>query len=150
MLFHSKKLHYYFRTIRVNDTAKNQNILFKQTTCGWDSFRRGATQKIVGFSFYGDMKSKLSIEKGYFEGLIENLKLMTSQYPGWIMRLYFDVDKNDPLMNALCNLACSDNNLDICDTANLPGIPLKNATKIFPMNWRHFPTLYPPVNINLS
>ncbi len=103
MLFHSKKLHYYFRTIRVNDTAKNQNILFKQTTCGWDSFRRGAGQKIVGFSFYGDMKLKLSIEKGYFDGLIENLNLMPSRYPGWIMRLYFDVDKNDPLMNALCN-----------------------------------------------
>ena len=133
--------------MRVNDTAKIQHIQYRQTACGWDSFRRGSGQKVVGFSFYGDINSNLSIEKGYFEGLLENLKLIPLRYPGWIMRLYFDINKNDSIMHALCKLACSDTNLDICDTANLPGIPLKNASKIFPMDWRHFSTLDPQVNM---
>ena len=66
--------------------------------------------------------------------------------PGWVMRLYFDLDKADPIHDALCKLACSDTNLDICDAANLPGTPMKDATKVFAMNWRFFPTLDPQVS----
>ncbi len=62
------------------------------------------------------------------------------------MRLYFDLDKADPVHTALCNLACSDPNIDICDAANLPGTPMKDATKVFAMNWRFFPTLDPQVS----
>ena len=65
---------------------------------------------------------------------------------GWVMRLYFDLDKTDPIHAALCKLACSDTNLDICDAANLPGTPMKDATKVFAMNWRFFPTLDPQVS----
>jgi hypothetical protein len=39
-------------------------------------------QKIVGFSFYGDVKSSVAIEKGYFDGIVGNLKLMPTFYPG--------------------------------------------------------------------
>ena len=39
------------------------------------------------------------------------------------MRLYYDLDKKDPLLKELCNLACHDDNIDICDTKNLPGTP---------------------------
>ncbi len=110
-----------------------------------DAFRRGVGQKIVGFSFYGDINSNIAKVKGYFEGIGENLKLMPTRYPGWIMRLYFDLDKKDPVLHELCKLACNDSNLDICDAANLPGIPMKNATEVFAMNWRFFPTLDPQV-----
>ena len=37
-------------------TAPN-DIFFNQTTCGKDAFQRGPGQKIVGFSFYGDINS---------------------------------------------------------------------------------------------
>ncbi len=65
---------------------------------------------------------------------------------GWIMRLYFDLDKSDPVHAALCKLVCSDTNIDMCDAANLPGTPMKDATKVFAMNWRFFPTLDPQVS----
>ena len=65
---------------------------------------------------------------------------------GWVMRLYFDLDKTDLIHGKLCDLACSDTNLDICDAANLPGTPMKDATKVFAMNWRFFPTLDPQVS----
>ena len=61
------------------------------------------------------------------------------------MRLYYDLDKNDPTLKDLCNLACHDANLDICDVKNLPGTPFKDAAGIFAMNWRFFPTLDPQV-----
>ena len=32
-------------------------LYFNQTTCGSDSFYRGPHQKIIGFSFYGDINS---------------------------------------------------------------------------------------------
>ena len=119
---------------------------FNETTCGLDAFKRGGGQKVVGYSFYGDMNSNKSIEKGYFEGIIENLKLMPIHYPGWIMRLYFDLDKSDPVFDEICKLACNNNNLDLCDAANLPGTPMRDARKVFPMNWRFFPTLDPQVS----
>ena len=55
---------------------------FNETTCGPDSFQRGPGQKIVGFSFYGDVNSQLSIDRGYFEGIEENLKFLPIYYPG--------------------------------------------------------------------
>ena len=58
------------------------NVTYNETTCGHDAYRRGAGQKIVGFSFYGDVNSTVSIEKGYFDGIVGNLKLMPKFYPG--------------------------------------------------------------------
>ena len=45
----------------------------------------------------------------------------------------------------LCNLACSEPNLDICNVANLPGSPIKDGSKMYAMNWRFFPTVDPQV-----
>jgi len=131
----------------MEDIETNQDIKFNKTTCSMDAFRRGGGQKIVGFSFYGDINSNIEKVKGYFEGIGENLKLMPMHYPGWIMRLYFDLDRKDPVLHELCKLACNDSNLDICDAENLPGIPVKNATEVFAMNWRFFPTLDPQVRV---
>ena len=40
-----------------NDSASD-HIYFENTTCSMDAFRRGSSQKIVGFSFYGDINSE--------------------------------------------------------------------------------------------
>ena len=63
-------------------SAKTGNVSFEATTCGKDAFLRGPGQKVVGFSFYGDINSNKSIEKGYFEGIVENLQLIRAYYPG--------------------------------------------------------------------
>ena len=61
------------------------------------------------------------------------------------MRLYLDLSKTDQILNDICDLACNYTNIDLCDVKNLPGTPLVDATEIFPMNWRFFPTLDPQV-----
>ena len=88
------------------------------------------------------------------------------------MRLYHDIRSDDPVMQVhfvfessyqntnnvhagiykfvilfqdLCNLACANTNIDLCNVRQLPGKPMPNAIKIFPMNWRWFPTMDPQV-----
>ena len=39
--------------------------------------------------------------KGYFEGIVENLYLMPIYYPGWIMRVYYDLDDKDPILQVI-------------------------------------------------
>ena len=53
-------------------------------------------------------------------------------------------------MSELCDLACSNSHLDLCNVRSLPGTPVKDARKIFAMNWRFFPTLDPQVDIHIS
>ena len=63
------------------------------------------------------------------------------------MRLYTDYETEDQIFEKLCHLACRHQNLDICLVKELPGTPLSDASKYFPMNWRFFPTLDPQVSI---
>ena len=78
---------------------------------------------------------------------MENLKLIPKYYPGWIVRLYTDYEIEDKIFEKLCRLACHYSNLDICHVKDLPGTPVSDASKFFPMNWRFFPTLDPQVQI---
>lgn len=73
------------RTLKIDRTSEEN---FNETSCSPDSYRRGRGQKVVGFSFYGDMFSQQSIDRGYFEGIGENLKLMPIYYPGTVKHGY--------------------------------------------------------------
>lgn len=80
-----------------------------------------------------------------FSGIVENLSALPQYYPGWTMRLYYDLSPGDPLLTDLCSLACRSPSLDLCYVRELPGTPLQDASKVFAMNWRFFPTLDPQV-----
>ena len=123
---------------------------FEDTTCGLDSYRRGSGQKVVAFSFYGDMSDSRAMRQGYFEGIKENVDLIYIFYPGWTMRLYYDLEYKDPMFGELCSLACSRPILDLCHVRHLPGSPSTDASRIFPMLWRYFPTLDPQVDVFAS
>ena len=53
------------------------------------------------------------------------------------------MDHSGPVQADLCALTCADSNLDVCLVQSLPVTPKQNATNVFPMNWRFFPTLDP-------
>lgn len=136
--------------IEIHEELQDVNIHFNQTTCSQRAYSRGKGQKIIGFSYYGDSRSAHHQSKKYFQGIQNNLNLLSKYYPTWIIRLYYDMDdKNDPILPQLCALSCV-SNFDLCDIQSLPGNPLTNATYVFPMNWRFFPTLDPQVDIYLS
>ena len=52
-------------------------------------------------------------------------------------------------LQKLYALACSNPALDLCHAKHLPGVPMNDATQVFPMVWRFFPTLDPQVGVIL-
>ena len=106
-------------------------LLFSPPT--HNSFERGAKQKVVAFSFYGNPLSAQSKERKYFEGIRANLNELPKHYPDWTLRLYYDLPKDHYLMKELCDLACNDPNLDLCYVEQIPA--LGNVSKAFAMNW---------------
>ena len=77
-------------------------------------------------------------------GIKDNLALVPKFYPGWNIRLYYDLDDDDPLLSDLCEVACNDSNIDLCYVKDIPA--LGDVSKVFAMNWRFFPMLDPQVN----
>lgn len=133
-------------TMMTYDNDKNVNKSI--STCAHHSFERGAKQKVVAFSFYGNPNSAQSKERKYFEGIRANLNELPKHYPDWTLRLYYDLPKDHYLMKELCDLACNDPNLDLCYVEQIPA--LGNVSKAFAMNWRFFPMLDPQVSHMVS
>ena len=53
--------------------------------------------------------------KPTFSGIRENVKLVNEFYnKSWVMRLYYDIDQEDDLMDTLCEIACEYDTLDLC------------------------------------
>ena len=48
-------------------------------------------------------------------GIRENVKLIDRFYNrSWVMRLYYDINQTDDLMETLCDIACEFDTLDLC------------------------------------
>ena len=89
------------------------------------------------------MRKKLE-KRTYADSIPALLEQMTIFYPDWVMRIYHDFDersRNYSMVARLCQLACNSEILDLCHVGELPGNPLKDARKSFPMNWRFFPSV---------
>ena len=108
------------RTIYV---FSSENPNFANTTCSRDAFERGSNQKVISFVFYGEFDSEKHKVRKYFEGIKTNLKQIRELYgSSWIMRLYYDlVPADKQVMTQLCDLACVDPQLDLCNVRSLPG-----------------------------
>ena len=60
---------------------------------------------------------------------------MTSRYgPEWVMRLYYQIPKTSPNWSKLCELVCTNPQIDICDIENNPRYG--NLSKVYPLIWR--------------
>merc|ERR1712243_8170 len=105
--------------------------------------------EVVSFSFFGSVNSTRNEERQYFQGIEENLALVSELYGGsWSMRVYYTLDGNNPsTMAFLCRLACANPALDLCPVSSLPGNPRVNLVNMFPRNWRFLPTLDPQVDL---
>ena len=70
--------------------------------CSPASERRGDGQRVVSFSFYGDLTGR------YWRGIRDNLELISDFYPGWVVRLHISREDNSLATVAqLCRLQCS-------------------------------------------
>lgn len=128
-------------------------IRLEETYCSEDAFRRGRGQKVIGTCFYGNADSEAHQNRRYFDGIRENLEVMTDIYPDWTLRIYFNESLSRITLREICDLACKHDNLDLCHVGKLPMgsiIGDVKLTNIFPMMWRFLPLLDPQVSIFLS
>ncbi|XP_023341272.1 uncharacterized protein LOC111711215 [Eurytemora carolleeae] len=114
-----------------------------KTLCGFHSESRGEKQKIISFSFFGDLKSV------YYNGIENNLNYLDEHYPGWIMRLYLDpTNLNLNASHDLCTLSCKSNRMDLCSVLSVP--PYGDISRKFGMIWRFLPLADPFVDFMVS
>jgi len=114
------------------------------STCSRETYLRGGGQKVIGFSFYDNPKNpNKAKERKYFQGIEANLNLVSKHYPGWLVRVYYDLTPDSETMKSLCQLACNQPSLDICHVRSIPSNG--DISKVFAMNWRFFPLLDPQV-----
>ena len=106
---------------------------YEKTTCGESAFNRGPHQRVIGFSFY-EKRDSYFLERrkndsfqypDYFSGIEKNLQLMPSHYPGWIVRLYYDLHSDDPLFEILEDYTKRYNYIDLCHIQFLPNKQLR-------------------------
>ena len=64
------------------------------------------------------------------------------------MRLYYKTSGESPMLKNLCQLACSDPDLDLCDVELNPR--LGNASVLYPILWRFLPVIDVQVDAFLS
>ena len=105
-------------------------------------------RQVVAFSYYSSSRQQLHPNKSYAAGIRANLALVQQLYgPSWVVRLYYQLGPADrQLGRQLCELACSWPQLDLCPAEQLPGVPGRNVSDIYPMVWRFLPTLDPQVS----
>ena len=136
------------RSINATEVDFDLETTVNSSTCSRHSVFRGRNQRVIGFSFYGNPNSTLGKSRKYFEGIRDNLNLVPEFYPGWTIRVYYDLHDDDPLMGDLCSLACKNPKIDLCYVRNLP--TAGDVHKIFAMNWRFLPILDPQVSHYVS
>eukprot|EP00096_Caligus_rogercresseyi_P007457 TRINITY_DN25318_c0_g1_i1.p1 TRINITY_DN25318_c0_g1~~TRINITY_DN25318_c0_g1_i1.p1 ORF type:complete len:364 (-),score=14.41 TRINITY_DN25318_c0_g1_i1:7-1098(-) len=131
-----------------SEWSLGKEMTYNDTTCSPQAFKRGPGQKVIGFTFYEpDSNNTDKSHRDYFEGIAENLRLMKEFYPGFIMRLYFQAHEEDA-MRRLCDLACLNPHLDLCDASQVP--KLGDSTILYPLLWRFLPVLDKQVDIFFS
>ena len=106
-----------------------------------------------GFTFYEPVKEENGTEdkshRHYFQGIKENLQLIKEKYGSdWIVRVYYQVNADSPVMKKLCDLACTEPSLDLCEAQKNPR--LGNATLLYPLIWRFLPVIDVNVDLFLS
>ena len=96
----------------------------ESSTCSEFATLRGKGQKVVSYSFYVNEENPDNNERRYFSRIEFRAQEVLESYPGWTMRLYYDVD-NEATKKRLCDLYCRFPHLDLCNVNNLPQ-PLGN------------------------
>ena len=85
----------------------------QESFCSDAATRRGAGQRVISFSMYGENN------KQYIEGLLRNINAINKLYsPQYISRLYYS-GRNLANKELLCSIFCNESNLDLCDVNDL-------------------------------
>jgi hypothetical protein len=60
--------------------------------------------------------------RDFFGGIKRNLQSVQKYFPGYTMRLYYQVPPKSAFLKDICGVACSVPNFDLCDVEKIPKI----------------------------
>ncbi|XP_045605224.2 uncharacterized protein [Procambarus clarkii] len=91
----------------------------EQSLCSDWSTSRGAGQKVVSYTIYGDMNHK-GVYRQYYSAIEDRIKDVDKHYTGWILRLYHNISRSDlGAMGFICRLYCHYQHFDPCQVDRL-------------------------------
>ena len=110
----------FHKSFHIMKVEQSEDI-FNYTTCGEKAFKRGFGQKVISFSFYEHDDTRASERKlnrsfeypAYFRGIEQTLLLQRNLYTTWTIRLYHDLQQDDPLIETLHSYSIQYHYLDI-------------------------------------
>ncbi|XP_057368441.2 uncharacterized protein LOC130689516 [Daphnia carinata] len=138
-------LHYQFR--RGNPFRDGYRGPFK-SVCGHHADRRGPHQKVISYSFYGNLSSPVFASK-YLKYFNETLQSVPTAYPGWVVRIYHNLTMdNDEGWKILENSIAFADHIDLCNATEV--IKKLNLADLFAMTWRWLPLLDEMVDMLMS
>ena len=125
----------FHKSFQIMQVGQSEDI-FNYTTCGEGAFKRGFGQKVISFSFYENGLSDRRLDSSfeipdYFNGIKENIILQPYFYPDWTIRLYHDLQHDDPLLNTLQNYTIQYDYFDLCHAHHLPNQLLKGDPSFY-------------------
>ena len=71
------------------------------------------------FFYRNDFDKK---KRDFFGGIERNLQRIQSDFPGSVMRLYYQVPNESLFLQTACKLACTVPNFDLCDVERIPSM----------------------------
>jgi hypothetical protein len=111
-------------------------LLLQTNICGSD---RGPGQKVFSYGFFSIRISRASVvDRKYFEGIELNASLIRKHRPDWFMRIYHNSTSAEQ-RTRLCDVACSNRNVDLCDVSEIQLSSIDDLNTILPTIWRFLP-----------
>ncbi|KAI9559234.1 hypothetical protein GHT06_016023 [Daphnia sinensis] len=119
-----------------------------ESTCSRMADKRGPHQKIISYSIYGNFR-RANVVKKYLEPFKKTLSSIPSIYPGWVVRIYHNLTKQDDetwsIINNTLNLG---SHIDFCNATEI--IQNRKLADLFAMTWRWLPLLDDMVDALMS
>ncbi|XP_046638634.1 uncharacterized protein LOC124316732 [Daphnia pulicaria] len=120
-----------------------------QSTSSRAADRRGPHQKVISYSIYGNFSLTDVVHK-YLRPFKETIKIIPLIYPGWIVRIYHNLTKDETetwkfLKNTL-DLGAG--HVDLCNATDI--IEKRKLADLFAMTWRWLPLLDDMVDTLMS
>ncbi|XP_059352637.1 uncharacterized protein LOC132088243 [Daphnia carinata] len=125
-----------------------------QSTCSLEADRRGFNQSVVSYTLFGQPDQDEHVRKRYFASIEAKAIRIKHYYPGWIMRVYHNLSRDDEL-RYLCPLRCNDGHPHEVDLCHVDSIRTKEITsaliqRLNPRMWRFLVMLDPMVDRFMS
>merc|ERR1712061_364025 len=118
--------------------------------CSKEAEARGWHQHVFSYAYFEGVAKRNDYDKNnrdFFGGIERNLHRIQTDFPGSLMRLYYQVKNKSNFLKTACKLACTVPIFDLCDVERIPS--MGNVSHIFPLLWRFLPGMDRQVDLLL-